>query len=149
MNPPWNTPSAIWATTDLVWLGSGWALDARKLIPRNIEIATAPMIPRVAAAFRACGRRKAGTPFEMASTPVSAVDPDENAWRMTKRLAPAAAPARMWSAGTTAWGQPPVAHLTRAVITKAKIERMNPYVGAAKTVPDSRTPRRFAKVIRT
>ena len=114
-----------------------------------METESTPIIPRVAAAFRACGRRNAGTPFEMASTPVSAVDPDENAWRITKRLAPAAAPARMWSAGTTAWGQPPAAHLTRAVITKAKIERMNPYVGTAKTVPDSRTPRRFAKVIRT
>ena len=48
-------------------------------IPRNIVIAIIPITARVVAAFRACGRRKAGTPLEIASTPVSAVAPRENA----------------------------------------------------------------------
>ena len=42
----------------------------------------APMTASVVAALRACGRRNAGTPFEMASTPVSAVAPDEKALRI-------------------------------------------------------------------
>ena len=37
------------------------------------------MIPSVRAAFFDCGRRKAVTPFEIASTPVSAADPDAKA----------------------------------------------------------------------
>ncbi len=45
-----------------------------------------PMASSVCAAFFACGRRNAGTPSEMASTPVSAVAPDENARRRTHRL---------------------------------------------------------------
>ena len=52
-------------------------------IPRNIVIAITPMIASVSAAFFACGRRNAGTPFEIASTPVSAVEPEENACRIT------------------------------------------------------------------
>ena len=48
-------------------------------MPMNIVIAMTPMIASVSAAFLDCGRRNAGTPFEMASTPVSAVAPEENA----------------------------------------------------------------------
>jgi hypothetical protein len=44
-----------------------------------MQIVIAPMTPSVRAAFCACGRRKAGTPLDMASTPVRAVEPDENA----------------------------------------------------------------------
>ena len=40
---------------------------------------TVPMIASVAAALPALGRRKLGTPLLTASTPVSAVQPDENA----------------------------------------------------------------------
>ncbi len=47
-------------------------------------IAMTPMIASVSAAFVACGRRNAGTPFEIASTPVSAVEPDEKAWSTAK-----------------------------------------------------------------
>ena len=48
-------------------------------MPRNSTVASAPMMARVAAAFLACGRRKAWTPSATASTPVSAEAPDENA----------------------------------------------------------------------
>ena len=55
-------------------------------MPRNIVIAIAPMIASVAAAFFACGRRNAGTPSAIASTPVSAVAPEENARSSRNRV---------------------------------------------------------------
>ncbi len=42
-------------------------------------IASAPSMARVAAALALCGRRKAGTPLLIASTPVSAAHPEEKA----------------------------------------------------------------------
>ena len=44
-----------------------------------IVMAIAPSISSVVAAFLLFGRLKAGTPLEIASTPVSAAQPDENA----------------------------------------------------------------------
>ena len=43
-----------------------------------------PIHTSVAAAFFDSGRRNAGTPFEIASTPVSATAPDEKPFRMRK-----------------------------------------------------------------
>ena len=42
----------------------------------------------------------------------------------------------------------PEASLIPAVMIIAKMPRMNAYVGMANRVPDSRTPRRFIRVIR-
>jgi hypothetical protein len=56
-----------------------WERTARIVMPTNIVIAKAPMIASVAAALRLFGGSKAGTPFDTASTPVSAVQPDANA----------------------------------------------------------------------
>ena len=44
-----------------------------------IVIAISASISRVVAALRLLGLRNAGTPLEMASTPVRAAQPDENA----------------------------------------------------------------------
>ena len=44
-----------------------------------IAIAIMPSISKVVAALRLLGRRNAGTPLEIASTPVSAAHPDEKA----------------------------------------------------------------------
>ena len=44
-----------------------------------IVIAISPSSSSVVAALRLLGLRNAGTPFEIASTPVSAAQPDENA----------------------------------------------------------------------
>src|SRR5688572_16614802 len=111
MKPSPNTPPAIWATIDLSSLGIAPALWARKLIPRNIETEMAPMTARVLAAFLALGRRKAGTPLEMASTPVSAVEPEENACRITNRGTLAdAAPTAMVCSGRAAIGHPDKTH---------------------------------------
>ncbi len=54
---------------------------ASAVMPANITIAVAPIATRVLAALALLGFRKAGTPLEMASTPVSAVQPEEKARR--------------------------------------------------------------------
>jgi hypothetical protein len=47
--------------------------------PRNIVTASTPIISSVVAALRPFGLRNAGTPLLIASTPVSAALPEENA----------------------------------------------------------------------
>ena len=59
------------------------------------------MITRVFAAFLDSGRRNAGTPFEIASTPVRATAPDENPFRTRKRLSVPPVRAPWKSAGGT------------------------------------------------
>ena len=57
-----------------------WAASIDR--PRNMTPRPAPIITRV---WRACfhsGFLKAGTPFEMASTPVTAAPPEAKAWSM-------------------------------------------------------------------
>ena len=49
------------------------------MTPANIDTAVRPSRASVVAAFLLLGLRKAGTPLLIASTPVSAVQPDENA----------------------------------------------------------------------
>ena len=56
-------------------------------MPTNIVTASAPIATRVRAALRDLGARKAGTPLLMASTPVRAVHPDENALSARKSSA--------------------------------------------------------------
>ena len=72
-------------------------------MPRNIVTPNTPRIANVSAAFFACGRRNAWTPSAIASTPVSAVAPDENA-RAT-RNAPRAAVGTIGSWAVAATGQ--------------------------------------------
>ena len=52
---------------------------ANAIIPMNNETAMTPSIRSVVAALRDLGFRNAGTPLLIASTPVSAAEPDENA----------------------------------------------------------------------
>src|SRR5438105_11271376 len=85
-DPAGNTERAIWETTDAVALGLACRCTARYETPRKRKIAIAPRIASVAAAFLPCGRRNAFTPFAIASTPVRAVDPDENARRSTNSV---------------------------------------------------------------
>ena len=59
---------------------------ASAVIPPNIVIARIPMIVSVAAALRLLGGWNAGMPFDTASTPVSAVQPDANARSTRKTL---------------------------------------------------------------
>ena len=69
------------------------------------------MITSVCAAFFDCGRRNAVTPFEIASTPVSALEPDANARRTRKRPTAPAPAASGWT--LTACGVSPVAIFQR------------------------------------
>src|SRR6516165_9743774 len=79
--PEKNTARAICDTTDAVELGRACTCTARNDTPTNSVIAIVPSTASVTAALRPCGRLNALTPFAIASTPVSAVDPDENARR--------------------------------------------------------------------
>ena len=53
------------------------------------------------------------------------------------------------TSGSVTTGHPPNMHLPMPTISSVKIETMNAYVGTAKSVPDSLTPRRFVSVIST
>ena len=57
---------------------------ASAVMPTNMLIAIVPMSARVVAAFWLLGLRNAGTPLAIASTPVSAVQPEANARRARK-----------------------------------------------------------------
>ena len=72
-------------------------INASAVTPANIEIASAPIKAIVRAALSALGFRNAGTPLEIASTPVSAVQPDENARSASSAIA------RVFSPACSAW----------------------------------------------
>ena len=54
-------------------------ISASAVMPTNIDTAITPIATSVIWAFLAFGGRNAGTPLAIASTPVSAVQPEENA----------------------------------------------------------------------
>ena len=78
------------------------------------------MIASVCAAFFDCGRLKALTPFEIASVPVSAAEPEANAFRSTKTVT---APVPAGSAcSTCAVGQLPSVQRAPPTTSSAYIE---------------------------
>ena len=85
------------------------------------------MIASVSAAFRACGRRNAGTPSAIASTPVSAVAPDENARRIANTPIALAAVAALWIGSTGSVAGHPFRHcIARPTPTRIMIEATKP-----------------------
>ena len=149
MNPPPNTVSPICAST-----GSSCATSSvirtcsiceSAVMPRNIATDMPPITASVVAAFLACGRRNAGTPSAMASTPVSAVAPDENA--LAIRNSESVCSTSSGRSAVSATGHPP-RHSMKPVTSVIAIMSTNPYVGIANSEPASFTPRRFAKVTR-
>src|SRR4029079_4240088 len=91
-----------------------------------------------------------GTPLEIASTPVSAAHPEENARASRKIRArpgsgppsyPAAGMIVSWALSTFGRLPPNPRRTPYSAIPSTPI--MKPYVGIAKKAPDSRTPRRF------
>ena len=84
------TASPTWASTVGVPSSNGrtFTLLARAESPRNITPSPAPMITSVCRAFFHAGSRKAGTPFEIASTPVTAEPPEAKALASTYAVAP-------------------------------------------------------------
>ena len=106
--PAGKTPRASCDSTDGVpeSAGSACMCTASHETPTNIAIAITPSVASVVAAFRPCGRRNAFTPFAIASTPVSAVEPDANARRTTNSVTapvPAASDAGRRPAGNPRW----------------------------------------------
>src|SRR3954454_2675011 len=147
--PDGKTARAISDTTDgvPVVVGTAYVCTASQETPRNIAIAIAPSAVSVVAAFRPCGLRNALTPLAIASTPVSAVEPEANA-RSTTNAVTAPAPPTI-GCGETACGHVPSAQRANPTPISAKIDATNAYVGIAKRIPASLTPRRFANAIRT
>ena len=66
----------------------GWRRWARTEMPRKAVPRMTPIQVRVRPALRLSGALKALTPLEMASTPVRATAPDENARRRANRVTP-------------------------------------------------------------
>ena len=81
-----NTPLAICARTVTFSSGSGTMCicAARIESPRNIAPSNDPIHIRVVIAFFHSGGLNAGTPFEIASTPVTAAPPEAKAFRTRK-----------------------------------------------------------------
>ena len=91
----------IWLMTVSCSVGSGitpsW--PARKLMPRKIVPKKAPIMISTAPAGRHSGGLNAGTPFETASVPVKATDPDAKARRMRSNPRPWVASCAAHAAG--------------------------------------------------
>src|SRR5207302_6384274 len=127
-------------TSDTVLLGRACISIVRYETAIKSEIAITPRTPRVVAAFFPFGGRKAPTPFEIASTPVSATAPEEKARTRTKR--PTAPIPSVTGCGTAACGHVPATHFAMPAAAMMYIAATNEYVGRAHAIPDSRTPRR-------
>src|ERR1700742_1217375 len=131
--------STIWTPVSL----------ASKMMPINRLTAIVPSSSSVVAALRDLGFRNAGTPLLIASTPVSAAQPDEND-RSTRNENPN--PTRLlldatrWKCELSAWMLPPAAERIRPQTTMPNTPTMKPYVGIANAAPDSLMPRRLATV---
>ena len=108
-------------------------------MPRN-SVPRMPAIHRsVIPALRLRGSLKAGMPFEIASTPVTAVVPLEKAW--SSRNSPKARVVSISSGGASASGcSVPVQWRKSATPTVRYIIATKKYVGSAKISPDSLTP---------
>ena len=124
---------------------------ASAVIPANMAIDSPPITVSVVAALRALGGRNAGTPLEMASAPVSAVQPEENARSASSIRASPVSPtcpaaARTCQSALSATGGCPNAVCSSPTAIIASTPTTNRYVGTANSRPDSRTPRRFIAV---
>ena len=98
----------------------------------------------VARAFCHSGGLKAGTPSEMASVPVRAAQPEANARNTRKAVSDSVG----GGVGEATDVRSPRARRTAPTANMKNMPPMNRYVGAARMVPDSRTPRRLMTVIK-
>ena len=109
-----------------------------KSVPRIAAIQ-----PSVIAALRDSGGRKAGMPLEIASVPVMAVQPEENARRTRNHTSGSVAA----TGGGAAGGSEPVSSRQAPTTISSRKLAMKTYVGTAKMRPDSRTPRMLARAM--
>ena len=108
------------------------------------------MITSVSRAFFQAGSLKAGTPLEIASTPVTAAPPDPNDFSTTNTDAPSKRPTfGAWPTGICPatvdpyFGNPLTVIRKNPTANNKSMFPMKKYVGTAKRRPDSLTPRRF------
>src|SRR6516162_5007896 len=131
----WPSEASVsWAST--VMPGCGTTSNLWIRMPRPISIAPSrmPSQTSVAWARRSRGWRNSGTALAMASTPVSAEQPEANARRMSRTPTASVAGARWWPSGTAGWVRTRPPRITAAMAT------MNSSVGTVKTLADSATP---------
>ena len=128
-------------TPDSAALGITRYACASTVMPTNIPTAITAIAMRVAAAFFASGGRKAGTPFDTASTPVIAVQPFANAVS-SRNVVSVWCPAAT-GGGTSTGVMPPLKYSYMPPAINTATLTTNTYVGTAKMRPDSRIPRRF------
>ena len=105
------------------------------------------MIVIVVRALTDSGALNAGTPFETASTPVIALQPSANA-RISRRRLERLERDLGERTPVTCGGAPRIVRTTPTPIS-ASVATTKMYVGIAKTVPLSRTPRRLMTATRT
>ena len=110
----------------------------RKKTPRRAAITV-----KVVAAFFDSGGWKEGTPLEIASVPLIATEPAENARRTSHKVSGPVA--EIMGGGVAGW-RVPVKDLNNPMPIMANIPKMKRYVGNENIVPDSRIPRRFTNV---
>src|SRR5712691_10935402 len=118
---------------DSVLLGITRYTCASTVMPTNMTIASVAIATRVAAAFFASGGRKAGTPFDTASTPVIAVQPFANAVS-NRNVVNSWCPAVVGT-GTSTGAMPPVKYWYTPPAINATMVTTNTYVGTAKMRP--------------
>src|SRR5262249_2928222 len=119
--------------------------------PRNITPSNDPMTTRVLRAFFHAGGLNAGTPLEIASTPVTAAPPDPNALSTTKTVAPRSSPlpgggprpGMPATPGGGPCGSEDVTPRTMPTPIRMNMLTMKKYVGTANIFPDSFVPRRL------
>ena len=106
-------------------------------MPTNMVTAMAPIATSVRAALRLLGLRNDGTPLLIASTPVSAVQPEAKA-RSARKIVNA--PPTWAVRGSGSWALTAGARRGRrrreisAVASSRKTPKMKPYVGSAKSL---------------
>ena len=126
---------------------------ARWASVRMLRIMTTAIVPSrssVAAAFFDRGLRNAGTPLLIASTPVSAAQPEEKA-RSTRKaparpVSPSSKPGSLArvNCALAAGSSVPARDWNTPTTIISPIEPMKMYTGMANARPDSRTPRRLS-----
>ena len=131
-------------TPDSAAVGTTPYACASTVMPTNMQIAITAIATSVADAFFASGGRKAGTPFDTASTPVIAVQP----------FAKAVSSRKIVSFEWPAFGRQDGLHrhdaagrvFVEPASSSAAMLKTKKYVGTAKMLPDSRMPRRLPSI---
>ena len=128
MTVRWEYPSGAPTSCDASCATWTSEMRANAVMPTNITMVSPPMIASVAAALRARGCRKLGTPLLTASTPVRAVHPDEKARRTrTTTRRPVTSPVgRTPMSADSARGASPTSVATTPTTIIAKTQTMNP-----------------------